>query len=77
MFKTIQKEVIRQCNNKDYQCKDNVKTCWIIDNTNNVRKYIFKCNRGVQKARSKSSIDFDTLYTSIPHDLNLNMLFLM
>ena len=68
VFKTIQKEVIRECNIKDYQRKDNVKTCWIIDNNTNVRKEIFKCNRGVQKARSISSFDFDTLYTSIPHD---------
>ena len=67
VFKTIQKEVIRDCGSQDYRRKDNIKTCWIIDNNINVRKEIFKCNRGFHKAKSISSFDFDTLYTSIPH----------
>ena len=67
-FSSIQKEVIRDCNCKDYNRKDNAKTCWIINNNLSVRKSIFKCNRSISKADSICSYDFDTLYTSIPHD---------
>ena len=67
-FSSIQKEVIRDCNYKDYNRKDNAKTCWIINNNLSVRKSIFKCNRSISKADSICSYDFDTLYTSIPHD---------
>ena len=66
-FKAIQKEIIRDCKLKDYYRKDNIKTCWIIDNNFEVRKQIFKSNRNICKAESVCSYDFDTLYTSLPH----------
>ena len=67
-FATIQKEVIRACKMKDYYRKDGIKTCWIIDNNFEVRKQLFKSNRAISKANSVYSFDFDTLYTSLPHD---------
>ena len=67
-LQVIQKETIRACDLKDYYRKDFVKTCWIIDNNAKVRKQIFKCNRSINKAESVSSYDFDTLYTSLPHN---------
>ena len=67
-FSAIQKEVIRFCNLRDYQRKDKAKTCWIIDNNVNVRKQIFKCNRSISIAESICSYDFDTLYTTLPHN---------
>ena len=65
--KAIQNEVIRSCNMEDYIRKDNIKTCWIIDNNFKVRKQVFKSNRSTIKAKSVCSFDFDTLYTSLPH----------
>ena len=53
---------------KDYYRKDGIKTCWIIDNNFEVRKQLFKSNRAISKANSVYSFDFDTLYTSLPHD---------
>ena len=67
-FATIQKEVIRACKMKDYYRNDGIKTCWIIDNNFEVRKQLFKSNRAISKANSVYSFDFDTLYTSLPHD---------
>ena len=67
-FKAIQTEVIRSCKFDDYIRKDNVNTCWIINNNLNVRKAIFKNNRSIIKANSVCSYDFDTLYTNLPHN---------
>ena len=67
VFKTIQTTIIKNCLKKDKYRKDGVKTCIIIDNNNPVRENLFKINRSGYPAKSITSFDFDTLYTSIPH----------
>ena len=69
ILKCVQDQVISRCKYFDHvKHKFKVKSCFIINNNAPVRESIFKLNSLPKPNTNLSSFDFDTLYTSLPHD---------
>ena len=66
----------RQIENYNTKCRyfSGVNTFWVVQNNKPVVDAMLKLNKR-NKAKSISTFDFSTLYTKLPHDKLLNVLF--